>query len=178
MSLQLTGEEEESVIMVGVGEVEVGAVGCDAGDGTGQVVAEGILEVLPQLPRIADGAEVQDEGEQGAQAAAGRKDGGLLEGGGPLPILQQQAHGGTGSAEGRVHHALDGPEILEAGGAGPDGEQQAQVEALPLGGARLEHAADRLLPPRGCHARFSLSYVKRSGNSGYRYWWASGWWAL
>ena len=86
---------------------------------------------------------MQDEREEGAQPAAGGEDGGLLEGGGPLLVVEEEAQGGTGGAEVGIHDALDGPEVLKAGRAPPDGQEEAQVEALPLGGVALQHAADR-----------------------------------
>jgi hypothetical protein len=48
---QLASEQEEAVIVVGIREGQVRAVGSESGDGVGQVVAEGILEVIPQLRR-------------------------------------------------------------------------------------------------------------------------------
>jgi hypothetical protein len=69
--LQLASQQEEAVIMMGVGEVEVGAVGSESGDGVRKVVAEVVLEFLPQLQRIADRAVVKDKREEGTQPAAG-----------------------------------------------------------------------------------------------------------
>jgi hypothetical protein len=42
-----------------------------------------------------------------------------------------------------INDALDSPEVLKAGRT--PGQEKAQVEALPLGGVALEHAADRTM---------------------------------
>lgn len=44
-----------------------------------------------------------------------------------------------------INDALDSPEVLKAGRTPLDGQEKAQVEALPLGRVALEHAADRTM---------------------------------
>jgi hypothetical protein len=66
VELQLAGEQKEAVVVVGVGEGQVGAfeaVDVSVDSVVGQVV-------VPQLPRISHGAVVQDVGEGGPHRGA------------------------------------------------------------------------------------------------------------
>ena len=142
MVLQLAGEQEETVVVVGVREGEVGAFeavdeAVDAIDGVGQVVAEVVLKVVPQLQRIPHGAEVQDEGE----------DGGLLEGGGPGPGRHRRRR----SLDTRRPRRSGGPQSW-SGPAGRSGEGAGR--SAPPGRVALQHAADRRSFLAGLPLRF------------------------